>query len=100
MEADCVAECKTSQSVPPWVAPGNLTPDAPAPATNRKHRLRDLVDGTFLRSATTFRNRGLRSTGLYGTFRLQQFDSQGATSFGPSRTRNALPSPRLDQPQR
>src|SRR6476660_3524066 len=98
-EADCVAEGKTFQCVRPWVARGNRTQDAPAPATSRSHRLRDLADGKFLRSATTFRNRGLRSTGSYGTYRLQKFDSRGATSFGPGRVRNAFPSPRLDPPQ-
>src|SRR4030095_1790847 len=96
LEAGCVAEGKTSQSARPWVAPGNRTPDAHAPATNHSHRLRDLVGDKFLRSATLFRNRGLRSTDSYGTFRLQKFDSLGATSSGPGRPRNALPSPRLD----
>src|SRR6266480_7632754 len=78
LEAGCAAEGKTSRSVRPWVAPRNRTPDAPAPATNRNHRLRDLVDGRFLRSVTFFRNRGLRSTDSYETFQLQKFDSPGA----------------------
>src|SRR5918996_499669 len=93
LEASCVAEGKTFRCVRPWVARGNRTPDAPAPATNRSHRLHGLVDGKFLRSATLFRNRGLRSTDSCGTFRLQKFDSRDAIWFGPSRDRNALPSP-------
>src|SRR5580765_2624072 len=93
LEADCVAEGKTSPSVRPWVAPGNRTPDVPAPATNRSHRLHDLADGKFLRSATPSRNRGLRPTDSYGTFLLQKFDSRGVTSFGLGRIHNALPSP-------
>src|SRR5262245_5898518 len=74
--AGCVAEGKTSPCVRPWVARGNRTRDAPAPATNRSHRLRDLVDGKFLRSATLFQNPDPRSTDSYGTFRLQKFDSR------------------------
>ena len=99
LEAGCAAEGKTSRFVRPWVARGNRTPDASAPATIRSHRLRDLVDGKFLRTATTFRNRGLRSRGSYETFQLQKFDSRGVTSFGPGRTRNALPYSRLGPPQ-
>src|SRR4051794_28864553 len=81
LEADCVVEDKTSLCVRPWVAPGNRTPDAPAPATNRSHRLHDLADDRSLRNATGFRNPDLHSTELYGTFRLRTFDTQGATSF-------------------
>src|SRR5690242_20724627 len=83
LEAGCVAERKTCRSVRPWVARGNRTPDAPAAATNRSHRLRDWVDGKFPRTATSFRNRDPRSTDSYGTCRLQKFDSRDATSFGP-----------------
>src|SRR5436190_12386570 len=80
-EADCVAGGKTSRCARPWVAPENRTRDAPAPATNRSHRLHDLADDRSLRNATRFRNPDLRSTGLYGTFRLRTFDTRGATSF-------------------
>src|SRR5437879_13499977 len=68
LEADCVEEGKTSRCVRPWVAPENQTPDAPVPAMNRSHRLRDLAGDRSLRNATTFRNPDLRSTGSYGTF--------------------------------
>src|SRR2546423_15497587 len=80
-EADCVAEGKTSRCVRPWVAPENRIPDAPAPATNRNHRLRDLGGDRFLRNATRFRTPDLHSTDWYGTFRLRMFDTRGATSF-------------------
>src|SRR6516165_11464457 len=98
-EAGCAVGGKTSPSVRPWVARGNRTPDAPAPATNRNHRLRDLADGKFLRRATLFRNQDLRSTEWCETFQLQKFDSRGATSFGRGKARNALPSRWLDRPQ-
>src|SRR3989442_238956 len=81
LEADCAAGGSTSQCVRPWVAPGSQTPDALAPATNHNHRLRDLADDRFLRNATTFRNRDLRSTDWYGTCRLRRFCTRGVTSF-------------------
>src|SRR5690349_19486151 len=81
VEADSVAEGKTFRCVRPWVAPGNRTPDAPAPATNHSHRLHDLADGRSLRNAITFRTPDLHSTDLYETFRLQTFDTPGGTSF-------------------
>src|SRR5215472_14144356 len=96
--AGCVAVGKTSRSVRPWVARGNRTPDAPAPATPHSHRLRDLVDGKFLRSATLFQNPDLRSTDSYGTCRLRKFDSRDATSFGQGNPRNELPCQRLGPP--
>src|SRR5262245_47543714 len=79
LEEDCAAENKTSRSVHPLAARGNRTPDVPAPARNRNHRLHDLAGDKSLRNATTFRNRDLRSTESYGTFRLQKFDSRGVT---------------------
>src|SRR6185437_1644565 len=100
LEAGYVAEGKTSRSVLPLVARGNRTADAPAPATNRSHRLSDLAGDKFLRSATSFRNPSLRSTGSYEICRLQKFDSQVATLFGQGRRRNALPSQQLALPQR
>src|SRR5215471_16156013 len=88
----CAAEDKTFRSVHPLAARGNRTPDAPAPARNRSHRLRDLAGDKFLRSATTSRSRDLRSMEWCETFQLQKFDSRGATSFGRGKDRNALPS--------
>src|ERR1051326_867100 len=98
LEADCVAEGKTFRCVRPWVAPGSRTRDAPVPATNRNHRLRDLAGDRFLRNATTFRNPDLRSTDWYETFRLRRFDSRGVTLLEPGMLRNALPSPRTGRP--
>src|SRR5436305_2518239 len=95
LEADRVVEGKTSLCVRPWAAPGNRIPHAPAPATNRNHRLHGLAGDRSLRNATRFRTPDLHSTDLYGTFRLQTFGIRGATSFWPGTLRNAPPSPML-----
>ena len=94
-----VGEGKTSQSVRPWVARGNRTPDA-----SRKPRTVVIAFAiwwmvSFFAAPHCFEAEVFVPRIRIEAFRLQKFDSQDATSSGPGNPRNALPSPRLDPPQ-